>query len=212
MMADNNEEIHSFGWDAITKAFEKIYPQQTNPKHYGSLISWRLGGDNPFDGISIYETDEYYHFVTYGLSELYEKETDDPEWSGYGMEFTMKLKKSCVDPAEEEGELKCVCNNFSMIAKITFEHGELFRTNEYIYTGQTAGIDLHRSSALTGFILVADTSVLPIDTPNGRVEFVEFVGCTDAELRKLYDRELTVNELYGKLGSDITDYKRKSIF
>lgn len=210
--AVEEEEVSTAGWDAITEAFEKVYPGQTDPKHFGSIVPWRLGGPNPIQGISVYETDEYYHFVTYGLSELYEKETDDPEWSGYGMEFTMKLKKSSVTPDEEDNELKCICNILSMVAKITFEKGELFLPNEYIYTRQTTGIDFHQTSKLTGFILVADTSVPPIDTPNGKVEFVEFVGCTDAELLKIYNKEITVEELYAKIGSDLTNYKRESLF
>lgn len=43
---ENREEndIQALGWDAITKEFERIYPDQTNPKHYGTLIKWSLGG------------------------------------------------------------------------------------------------------------------------------------------------------------------------
>ena len=86
------EELSSSGWDAITNECNRIYPNQENPKHYGTLISWKFGGNDPLDGISIYDGGNYWHFVTYGLSELYEKETDDTEYSGYGMEFTFKLK------------------------------------------------------------------------------------------------------------------------
>ena len=87
----NQNEISAHGWDAITKEAERIYPGQKDPKHYGALIKWRLGGPDPLDGISIYDGGDYWHFVTYGLSELYEKESEDKEWSGYGMEFTFKL-------------------------------------------------------------------------------------------------------------------------
>ncbi|WP_455529177.1 suppressor of fused domain protein [Ruminococcus sp.] len=205
------EKPDSSGWDAITAAFEKLYPDQKNPKHYGVLVPWELGGDDPLTGISIYETDEYYHFVTYGLSEIFEKETDDPEVSGYGMEFTYKLKRSCISPEDEDGELRCVCGILQKIARITFSNGELFCADEYIYTGQTTGVDLHQKSALTGFILVADKDADSIDTPNGRVDFVEFIGCTDDELLALKNKELTVPELYAKLGSDITDYGRSSV-
>lgn len=214
--AENDEEMVEFekqlmtGWDAITETFEKLYPGQTDPKHYGVLIPWELGGNDPLTGISIYETDEYYHFVTYGLSEIYGKETDDPDISGYGMEFTMRLKKSSIAPADEEAELRCVCGTMQKIARITFSNGELFRANEYIYTGQTSGIDRHQSSALTGFILVTDPKAGEIDTKNGRVSFVEFIGCTDDELRAVKDKTMTVPELYSLLGTDLTDYKRVS--
>lgn len=206
-MAD--EEVKMDGWNAITAAFEKFYPGQDNPNHYGTLIPWRLGGPDPLDGISIYDGGDYWHFVTFGLSELYEKESDNPEWSGYGMEFTMRLKKGCYE--DEEGEIRCICGNLQKIAKITFENNELFLPWEYIYTGQKNGIDLKHKSALTGFITVPDSKIESIDTPNGRVEFVEFIGATDAELLKIQAKETTVKELYGKIG-DVTDYNRKSLY
>ena len=74
-----------------------IYINQKEPKHYGTLISWRLGGNDPLDDISVYDGGDYWHFVTFGLSELYEKETDNADISGYGMEFTFKLKKDTYE-------------------------------------------------------------------------------------------------------------------
>lgn len=62
------------GWDAINAECDRIYPDQKDPKHYGTLIKWRFGGNAPLDGISIYDGGDYWHFVTYGLSELYKKE------------------------------------------------------------------------------------------------------------------------------------------
>jgi hypothetical protein len=97
------------------------------------------------------------------------------------------------------------------VARITFSNGELFRADEYIYTGQTTGIDLYQKSALTGFILVADKDVKSLSTPNGKVDFVEFIGCTDDELLAVKNKEMTVTELYSKLGSDVTDYGRSSV-
>ncbi len=206
-MAD--EEVVMDGWKAIDEAFLKVYPGQDDPMHFGTLVPWRLGGPDPLDGISVYDGGDYWHFVTYGLSELYEKESEDPEWSGYGMEFTMRLKKGCYE--NEEAEINCIWSNLQKIAKITFNSGELFDAWEYIYTGQKNGIDARHASALTGFITVPDTLVQSIDTPNGHVDFVEFVGASDAELMKLRNKETNVRELFEKIG-DITDYNRKSLY
>ena len=41
-------------------------------KHYGTLISQKFGGKDPLEGISIYYSGDYWHFVTYGLTELYD--------------------------------------------------------------------------------------------------------------------------------------------
>ena len=67
------ENVYAPGWDAITEVCDRLYPDQKDPKHYGTLVSWQLGGNDPLQGISVYDAGSYWHFVTYGLSELYEK-------------------------------------------------------------------------------------------------------------------------------------------
>ena len=202
-------EVKSFGWDAITELCESVYPTQKNPKHYATLIKWCFGGKDPLDGISIYDGGDYWHFVTFGLSELYEKETDDKEISGYGMEFTFKLKKDNYE--DEELEIKGICSILQSIARITFTQGEIFDVYEYVYTGQTQGIDTKAKSNITGFITIPDRQFKTIDTPNGKVDFVEFIGVTNDELVAVKDNKLDVKALYEKLGSDITDYHRESV-
>lgn len=203
------KEVEAIGWDAIDKEVDRVYPGQDNPKHYAAIVKWRFGGPDPLDGISVYDGGDYWHFVTYGLSELYEKESDNKEWSGFGMEFTFKLKKD--NYSDEEQEIKCVCGLLQQIARITFKSGELFQPFEYLYTGQTEGIDSKQKSNITGFITIPDTKFNTLNTKNGRVDFVEFIGATNDELVALKNKELTVKDLYSKLGSDITDYNRESV-
>ena len=206
---NKKEEINVQGWDAITNECERVYPNQKNPKHYGTLINWKLGGNDPLEGISIYDGGDYWHFVTYGLSELYEKETENNDISGYGMEFTFKLKKD--NYKNEEAEIKCICGILQSIARITFTKGEVFYAYEYLYTGQTQGIDTEMKSNITGFITISDNKLNPINTSNGKVDFVEFIGATDSELIALKNKELDVKSLYEKIGSDITNYNRESV-
>ena len=201
------EEINTSGWTAIEEEFDRVSLRKVN--HYAAIIPWRLGGPDPLDGISIYDGGDYWHFVTFGLSELYDKESDDKEYSGYGMEFTFKLKKA--DYEDEEGEIRCICGNLQNIAKVTFNNNELFLPYEYVYTGQTEGIDRYQKSELTGFITIPDPSVNTLSTPNGKVEFVEFIGVCDRELKAVMDKKITVKELYEKIGSDVTDYSRKPV-
>lgn len=203
------DEVVIDGWKAIENICLNMYPGQTNPKHYGTLISWKLGGNDPLDGISIYDGGEYYHFVTFGLSELYEKECENEEYSGYGFELTVKLKKDALE--DEEAEIKGMCGILQAIAKLTFNEGEIFEPNEYIYTGQTTGMDPKGKSVITGFITQLD-KLGEIETPNGKVKFVELIGVTDAELKEIINNKLRVNELFKKLGSEYTDYKRESLF
>ena len=105
-------EDKAIGWDAITDEFDSLYPGQTNPKHYGTLISWDFGGNDPLKGISIYDSGDSWHFVTYGLSELYDKVSSNKDISGFGMEFTFRLKKDNYE--NEESEIKCICGMHAM--------------------------------------------------------------------------------------------------
>ena len=192
------KEIEAVGWQAIEKEFQRVYPGQDNPKHYGTLIKWVFGGKDPLDGISIYDGGSYWHFVSFGQTEIYEKETETPDISGYGYELTFKLKKDEYE--DEEAEIRNICGILQMIARLTFTKGEIFQPFEF----------LKQKSNLTGFITVKDPTVETIDTPNGRVEFLELIGMTDAELKTLSNVS-SVMEIYKKLGSDITDYHRQSI-
>lgn len=205
---ESEKEIASYGWDAITSECERVYVGQTSPKHYGTLISWRLGGNDPLDGISVYDGGDYWHFVTYGMTELYEKESENKEFSGYGYEMTFKLKKD--NYVDEEGEIKCICGILQTIARITYTQGEVFGPFEYLYTGQTTGIDAYQKSNITGFICIQDPTLNTIDTPNGKVGFLEFIGMTDSELKSLNTLQ-SVKDIYEKLGSDVTDYSRDSL-
>ena len=202
------KEVEAIGWHAIEEEFLRIYPGQTNPKHYGTILPWMLGGNDPLDGISVYDGGDYWHFVSFGQTEIYEKESDVKEISGYGYELTFKLKKDNYE--DEEAEIRNICGNLQMIARLTFTKNEIFQPFEFIYTGQTVGIDAKQKSNLTGFITIKDPTVETIDTPNGKVEFVELIGMTDAELKTL-STVGSVMEIYEKLGSDITDYHRESI-
>ena len=196
------------GWDAITQAMLALYPDQTDPIHYAPVLSYRMGGNDPLDGISIYDGGSYYHFVTYGFSELYEKESQHAAYSGLGFELTLKLKKDGI--RKRDKEYKHICGILQTLARMSFEDGDIFSPEEYIYTGQTTGIDADGSSQITGFLTMED-GLGTMDTPNGKVQFVQLVGATDAELKALVEDKTTVSALLEKLPDGLTDYTRDSI-
>lgn len=198
------------GWEAIDAEFNRLYPDQPNPLHYGTVIKYMLGGSDPLDGISVYDAGDFWHFVSYGLLELYTKESEDPDYSGYGIELTFKLKKSNND----EEEIKNGCGLLQYVARYIFQTGKVVLPEEYIYTKQTVGIDAQQNSILTGFLTAADDLANPLDTPHGKVEFVTLIGATDAELRSVYESEaskLEVRKLLKELGNQLTDYDRQSL-
>lgn len=208
-MKDWENEMDERGWKAIEEECLRVYPTQSEPRHYGTLISWALGGNDPLRGVSVYDGGDYFHFVTFGLSELFEKESDNREISGYGMEFTLKLAK--VDVDEQEEEIIHMVSILQTLARFTFEDGEVFRPYEYVYTGQDLGMDREGKSKITGFITAPDPDFQTLQTPNGRVEFVEFIGCTDKELKAVVENKIPVKDLLALLPRDVTSYSRKEV-
>ncbi len=198
------------GWEAITDEFLRLYPD-AEQKNYATKLSWEMGGNDPLPEITAFDDKENncWHFVTYGLTELYEKESEDKKTSGYGMEFTFRLKKGCY--IDEEQEIINICCILQSLARLTFENGEVFEPYEYVYTGQTNGIDNGQKSKITGFITIPDIKAQPLKTAFGDMEFVQFIGVTDSELKAIINEKITVRQLYEKLGSDLTDYKRKPV-
>ena len=206
-----NTDDSAPGWEAIDAEFNRLYPDQPSPLHYGTVIKYMLGGPDPLDGISVYDAGDFWHFVGYGLSELYTKESSDPEYSGYGIELTFKLKKSNSD---DEEEIKNGCGLVQYVARYIFQTGKVVLPEEYIYTKQTVGIDAQQKSSLTGFLTATDDLAKSLDTPHGKVEFVTLIGATDAELRSVYESEtskLEVRKLLKELGNQVTDYDRQSL-
>lgn len=59
--------------------------------------------------------------------------------------------------------------------------------------------------------MVPDSKCAGIDTPYGKINFVCFVGVTKSEITAKRNKEITVKELYEKIGTDITDYNRMSV-
>ena len=207
--ASSGNETHRYGMDAIEKEVNRVYPNESLYTNYVPMIRWELGGPDPLDRVTIYDGGDYYKYVTYGLTELYDKESEDQTKSGFGMEFTFKLKKDAYK--DEEGELKNVIGVLQTLAKATIVDGEIFKPYEYIYTGQTEVMDTEQKSNIIGFITVPDTELQSLVTPYGRVEFLALIGITAEELQAIRNKEITVQELYEKLGTDVTSYNRKSV-
>lgn len=173
-----SEEITSSGWDAIDREMSRIYGDQ-EPKHYGTIISYALGGPDPLDGISAYkaETPEpHWHFVTYGFSELYDKESDNAEESGFGFELTFRLARK----EEEEEPPAWALNLLQNMGRYVFNSGNVFRAGDHL--DANGPICLGADTLLTALAFVEDPELPAIDTPNGRVEFLQMVGMTGDEL------------------------------
>ena len=174
------------GWDAIDEQFDRLYPGQ-EPLHWGTVVSHRLGGPDILDGLSAYRADEpapHWHWITYGLTELYAKESDDPDWSGWGYELTMRVPLG-GEQQPDPWALLVVKN----LANWAAEQSGVVKPGDWFDTPAPLAPKAP-GATLTGIGLVADPQLPPIDTPHGRVEFVEVIGLHPDEVAFCREHDL----------------------
>lgn len=204
-------EDDAVGWLSIDEVTERLYPNQ-EPKHYGTIIKYMLGGEDPLDGVSIYSSQkqqEHYHFVSYGMSNLYyDEEKVDSEYSGWGFEFTFRLAPFEAD----NGDPKWVVSLMQNLAKYVFNSQKWFE--EYYFIPTNSPIRLNTDTEITALAFIQDPEMGKINTPNGEVQFLQMVGLTSKEYEELKTNPkiAETKKLLDKLQADnpllITDLRR----
>ncbi|MEZ4361642.1 MAG: suppressor of fused domain protein [Kofleriaceae bacterium] len=180
-MVDPSEEAP--GWDAIDDALAPLY-RGVEPLHYGTVVSRELGGEDPIAGISVYLRDEptpHFHFVTYGFTELWEKESSDEERSGYGFELTFRLAR---EPDEEEPPAWAL-HFLQNLGRYVFRTGNVFAPGHKM--GLNGPIALEERTAITAICFAQDPELGRFTSRNGQGEFLQVVGITDDEYRLIQD-------------------------
>lgn len=169
------------GWDALNQALGALYPGQ-EPKHFGTAMPWTLGGQDPLDGISVYWSDTpqpHWHYVSYGFSELYTKESEDPQESGFGFELTFRLA------AEAGADQDSVPPTWPMsllqnLARYVFKSGNGFEQGHHLDANGPIALDT--GTALRHLVFMHDPQLPAMDTPHGRVRLLQVIGLTDDEM------------------------------
>ncbi|QIK60446.1 suppressor of fused domain protein [Dysgonomonas sp. HDW5A] len=208
------EEDEAVGWLAIDKKIEEIYAGQ-NPRHYAPPLHYILGGRDPLDGTSIYDSqkqDFHRHFVSYGMSELYYNEdAASGEFSKWGFEFTFRLKPF----EEDEQDPVWVIQVMNNLARYVFESGKWFEENHFIPANGPIRTETKSEVGIVGVAFALDPELGTITTPHGKLSFLQMVGITSSELERLKANPKTseVKALLDELRKDnpllITDLTRK---
>lgn len=203
------EYLGAPGWEAIDKALAPLYAGQ-EPKHFGTLVSYEEGGPDPIRGISAYKRLDpvpHWHFITYGFTELFGKDSENKEFSGWGFELTVRLK---TDAAAEEPP-NWTLNFLQNLARYVFDSGNSFAHGDYMNANGpiASGMD----TLIRSVVFAHDPELPPIETPNGRVEFLQIVGITDdEELAVKQWKTLKVLDVFREqLPLLVTDMNRRSL-
>lgn len=206
-MADETDDAAP-GWAAITAATDRLYAGQQE-RHVAAVPPPGLGGENVLNGISIFEgTGEapHWHYVTYGLTELFDKDSDDPDESGFGFELTFRLKRGDeTEPPRWPFEL------LEGLGRYVFTTGKVFEPGHYRQRLAPLVPDIRTD--VFSLIFADDPDLAAMDTPNGRVRFVQAVGITNDELNAVWNVGVeTVRDLLARQSPKlVTDIARVSV-
>ncbi|MDA5343261.1 suppressor of fused domain protein, partial [Stenotrophomonas maltophilia] len=168
-MQDDHDDTDTPGWDAINAALAPLYAGQ-EPRHYGTALPYTLGGQDPLDGISVYWADApvpHWHYITYGFSELYAKESSDADASGYGFELTFRL--AAVD-GESAGSTPPAwpMNLLQNLARYVFGSGNVFEDGHHL--NANGPIALETGTRLCHLAFIADPQLPARETANGHLQ------------------------------------------
>ncbi|MEV0295618.1 suppressor of fused domain protein [Nocardia sp. NPDC050710] len=198
------------GWDAIEGVLAPLYREIT-PVHWGTEQPWSLGGADPLEGVSAYpRTDPvpHWHYISFGMTELYEKEWDNPDDSGWGFEFTFRLARPTGETEAPIWPVRFMQN----LARYVFQSGEWFEPGQTIKAnGPIASERTDSAIHAAGFVI--DPELGTIGSPFGRIAFLQIVGLTMPEYRAALGGKLLgmLGELADRLPLYVTDIDRATL-
>ncbi len=205
-----NDDDGAPGWAAIDRALDAVYHGAEPAAHFGTVVPYGAGGNDPLHGISVYMRDDppHFHIVTYGFTDLFGKETDDPEESGFGFELTFRPARA----ADETTPPVWALNFLQNLARYVFSSGNRFAAGHKM--GLNGPIAQGDATAITAICFADDAELGDITgSPHGAARFVQIVGITDDEYRLIGEWSTTrlVDMLRARSPLLVTDLRRPSL-
>ncbi|MBK5721960.1 suppressor of fused domain protein [Dysgonomonas sp. Marseille-P4677] len=198
------DEDEAVGWHAIDKTIEKIYGN-VEPRHYAPPLHFMLGGEDPLDGVSIFDSENrefHRHLVSYGMSELYyNEEAAGGEFSKWGFEFTFRLKPF----AEDGDDPTWVVNLMNNLARYVIKSGRWFEVNHVIPANGPIRVGGNTEIDIIGVAFTLDPELGKIQTPHGEVAFLQMVGLTSKEMKRITESGSTFDAVRNVL-EEIKEY------
>lgn len=197
-MSDSGQEprypVEAPGWAAIDRAFAKLYPGQV-PHQFASQRAYDLDGNSPLPAVAAYEGSgpDHWHLVGYGLSELFEKSSPDPDQSGFGFELTLRLTRAATEevPPPWAVQLIQALGHYVLSKHGTLDSGHVIDLGGPLCP-PVASSDGGEAvpSALEGVVCVPCPQLGKVDTVHGSVLFLQLFGLTRDELEPMTDWDL----------------------
>ncbi len=123
--------------------------------------------------MSAYRVDDHWLFVTYGLSELFTKVSDDAAVSGWGEELTFRLRADTEEPPLWVPQL------MARLGQLVFQRGRPFQPGGRMEIPDAA-------DGVPPALCWTEDPLLPsFDGPFGAVQFVATVGVPLAYITRM---------------------------
>jgi len=195
---DEHGEVDAPGWDAIDRWVGGHFSGELGgaqvPHQFTSHTAYEIDSASPLPAITVWSTKAPpgWLYVTYGLSELFDKTTPDPNISGFGFELSLRIPK----PPGQNGGSKPPLWPLRLLQSLGrhvlstrggFDSGHALDLGASLVPG---GSDGPEDSALTGMICLPDPLLGKIDTVHGSLLFLRLFGVTAEELAILSELEL----------------------
>lgn len=188
------DEDDAVGWLEIDKVVEGIYGDQ-KPRNYAPPVHYMVGGEDPLDGVSIYDSQKdmfHRHLVSYGMSELYyNEEAAGGEFSKWGFEFTFRLKPF----AEDGDDPTWVVNLMNNLARYVIKSGKWFEEYHVIPANGPIRLNSTAEINIVGVAFVSDPELGKVQTPHGEVSFLQMVGLTANEMNRITSASSAYDEV-----------------
>ncbi len=178
------------GWDAIDRWVTSKFPGQT-PHQFTSKTPYELNKPSPLPAITVWSTSAGpgWLYVTYGLSELFEKTSEDPDVSGFGFELSLRLAAQPSEATPPVWPLRLLqsLGHHVLSTRKGFDSGHTMNLGGSLVPPNSDGPS---DSALGGLVCLPDPALGKVTTLFGSVLFLRLVGVTVDELEILGALEL----------------------
>ncbi len=204
---DPDYPVAAPGWAALDTACATVHPGAL-PHQFTSATAYDLDSRNPLPAVCVWETlDRQWHYVTYGLSELFEKASPRADISGFGFELGLRLRR---DIGAQRPPMWPLALLQGIGHYIMSGHGELDSGHIVGLGGPLAAGEA--PSLLEGVVCVPDPQLGKVDTAFGSVLFLLLVGLTGDELGAMdgWDLARKVGVVHELASDGVTDPARAS--
>lgn len=177
------------GWDAIDRWVGQHFGGQT-PHQFTSRTPYELESHSPLPAITVWSTraPAGWFYVTYGLSELFDKSSGDADVSGFGFELTLRLPDTGGDtPPVWPLRLLQGLGHHALSSGGGFDSGHTLDLGAPLVP---AGSDGPQDCRLTGLLCLPDPLLGKISTVHGSLLFLRLFGITEDEREALSGLEL----------------------